>query len=92
FVVIDGKPHLRIYLNQDEKHFVHGDDFIAPQQVFPPYDNSQHYVSQTPPGFLAEWRFLWRLMPPAKCSTPRLLLKHRLAAALGKQLWKGFTH
>ena len=23
---------------------MHGDDFIAPQQVFPPYDNSQHYV------------------------------------------------
>jgi hypothetical protein len=34
FGVINGKPHLRIYLNQEEEHLKHGDDFISPQPVF----------------------------------------------------------
>ena len=34
--VIDGKPHLRIYLNQESDRILHGDDFIAPQEVFIP--------------------------------------------------------
>jgi hypothetical protein len=34
--VIDGKPHLRIYLNQESDRILHGDDFIAPQRVFIP--------------------------------------------------------
>lgn len=34
--VIDGKPYLRIYLNQESDRILHGDDFIAPQQVFIP--------------------------------------------------------
>jgi hypothetical protein len=31
----DGKPHLRIFLHQDRERLAHGDDFIAPQLLFP---------------------------------------------------------
>lgn len=33
FVIIDGKPHLRIYLNQEQDDLLKGRDFIAPQFV-----------------------------------------------------------
>ena len=36
FATTAGKPHLRIFLNQEREHLKHGDDFIAPQQIFPP--------------------------------------------------------
>ena len=36
FATTAGKPHLRIYLNQEREHLQHGDDFISPQQIFPP--------------------------------------------------------
>jgi hypothetical protein len=32
--VINGKPRLRIYLNQEQEHLKHGDDFISPQWVY----------------------------------------------------------
>lgn len=31
----DGKPHLRIFLNQDRERLARGEDFIAPQLLFP---------------------------------------------------------
>lgn len=31
----EGKPHLRIFLNQDSEHLARGDDFVAPQLLFP---------------------------------------------------------
>jgi hypothetical protein len=34
--VINGSPHLRIYLNQETDRISHGDDFISPQRVFIP--------------------------------------------------------
>jgi len=34
FRVIQGKPHLRIYLNQEKEHLLHGNDFISPQPIF----------------------------------------------------------
>jgi hypothetical protein len=34
FEVINGKPHLRIYLNQETGHLKQRDDFISPQAVF----------------------------------------------------------
>lgn len=33
-VVKDGKPHLRIFLNQEEKDLLAGHDFVAPQFIF----------------------------------------------------------
>ncbi|HEY5036557.1 MAG TPA: hypothetical protein VII74_05445 [Chthoniobacterales bacterium] len=33
FAVVAGRPHLRIFLNQEEEHLKKGDDFIAPQPV-----------------------------------------------------------
>lgn len=33
FVIIDGKPHLRIYLNQEQDDLLKGRDFVAPQFV-----------------------------------------------------------
>jgi hypothetical protein len=33
FVVADGKPHLRIYANQDHDDIAKGNDFIAPQLI-----------------------------------------------------------
>lgn len=39
FAVVAGKPHLRIFLNQEEEHLRKGDDFIAPQPVFYVGDN-----------------------------------------------------
>lgn len=33
FVIIDGKPHLRIYLNQEQEDLFKGRDFVAPQFV-----------------------------------------------------------
>jgi len=32
--VIDGKPHLRIYLNQETERILRGEDFISPQWIF----------------------------------------------------------
>ncbi|MDQ6622611.1 MAG: energy transducer TonB, partial [Verrucomicrobiota bacterium] len=34
FRVVDGKPHLRIFLNQEEDVLKRGEDFIAPQMMF----------------------------------------------------------
>lgn len=34
FGIIDGKPHLRIFLHQDPAHMKTGDDFIAPQEIY----------------------------------------------------------
>src|SRR5215211_1308443 len=34
FTVADGKPHVRIFLNQDPAELKKGSDFIAPQPVF----------------------------------------------------------
>ncbi len=31
----DGKPHLRIFLNQDRERLARGEDFISPQLLFP---------------------------------------------------------
>jgi TonB family protein len=36
FGVINGRPRLRIYLNQEEEHLKRGDDFIGPQEVYMP--------------------------------------------------------
>jgi len=44
FGVIDGKPHLRIFLNQEEEHLKKGDDFIAPQEVFTYNDEFEGFV------------------------------------------------
>lgn len=30
-IVKDGKPHLRVFLNQEEKDLIQGHDFVAPQ-------------------------------------------------------------
>lgn len=35
-IIIDGKPHLRIYPNQEQEDLVKGRDFIAPQFVLTP--------------------------------------------------------
>jgi TonB family protein len=35
FSVVGGKPHLRIFLNQEESDLKQGKDFIAPQLAFP---------------------------------------------------------
>lgn len=34
FFVKDGKPHLRIFLNQEESDLQSGQDFVAPQYAF----------------------------------------------------------
>jgi hypothetical protein len=34
FFVVNGKPHLRIYLNQEDDALKAGNDFIAPQLAF----------------------------------------------------------
>jgi hypothetical protein len=36
FAVRDGKPHLRIFLNQEDDSLKRGDDFVAPQFAFAP--------------------------------------------------------
>jgi TonB family protein len=36
FFIDHGKPHLRIFLNQETEHLAQKDDFIAPQPVFIP--------------------------------------------------------
>jgi hypothetical protein len=35
FAVTNGSPHVRIFLNQDADHLKRGDDFVAPQWIFP---------------------------------------------------------
>src|SRR6267378_4446110 len=35
FRLINGHPHLRIFLNQENDHLLKANDFIAPQIVFP---------------------------------------------------------
>jgi TonB family protein len=34
FAVVNGKPHLRVFANQDVDELKRGSDFIAPQSVF----------------------------------------------------------
>ena len=41
FRVVNGKPHLRIYLNQEADHLKQGDDFISPEAVFIPDEKYQ---------------------------------------------------
>ena len=35
FAISNGAPRLRIFLNQDPNHLKRGDDFVAPQWIFP---------------------------------------------------------
>ena len=44
FVVTNGKPHLRIYANQDLDEIKRGADFVAPQLI----DVPNHYLSNLP--------------------------------------------
>ena len=49
FVVTSGKPHLRIYANQDLDEMKRGADFVAPQLIFVPnhdVSNWPHYPSK----------------------------------------------
>jgi hypothetical protein len=48
FAVRDGKPHLRIYLNQEEDILKKGEDFVAPQFAFAP-GNSKFQGIYYPP-------------------------------------------
>jgi len=48
FGVIDGKPHLRIFLNQEPEHLKKGDDFIAPQEVFTYNDEFEGFIYPSP--------------------------------------------
>ena len=51
FVVKDGKPHLRIFLNQSEDELKSGQDFIAPQFAFVPNNTAFkgiYYPPQAP--------------------------------------------
>src|SRR5712692_5625998 len=34
FSVIDGKPHLRVYANQEKSELAQGSDFITPQSIY----------------------------------------------------------
>ena len=49
FFVRDGKPHLRIFLNQEEEDLKSGRDFIAPQFAFAP-GNPDYKGIFYPPG------------------------------------------
>jgi hypothetical protein len=49
FLVFKGKPHLRIFLNQEEEDLKHGNDFIAPQFALAP-GNSKFRGIYWPPG------------------------------------------
>jgi Gram-negative bacterial TonB protein C-terminal len=44
FIVANGKPHLRIYANQDLDEIKRGTDFVAPQLI----DVPNHYLSNLP--------------------------------------------
>jgi TonB family protein len=44
FVVANGKPHLRIYANQDLDEIKRGADFVAPQLIYVP----NHYITDLP--------------------------------------------
>jgi hypothetical protein len=44
YVVANGKPHLRIYANQDLDEIKRGTDFVAPQLI----DVPNHYLSNVP--------------------------------------------
>ena len=52
FFIKEGKPHLRIYLNQQDKDLAEAHDFIAPQFAYIP-DNSKFrgfYLPRNAPG------------------------------------------
>jgi len=49
FSVVNGKPHLRIFLNQEEPDLTHGNDFIAPQFANVP-GNPKFQGIYWPPG------------------------------------------
>ena len=57
FDVVDGKPHLRIFANQELSELLKRSDFIAPQQIYIP---NQHYDYVPYPG-----RSQWSDDPPA---------------------------
>ena len=44
FVVANGRPHLRLYANQDLDEIKRGADFVAPQLIFVP----NHYLANLP--------------------------------------------
>jgi hypothetical protein len=51
FAVRDGKPHLRIFLHQEESYLMKGTDFVAPQFAFAPGNpkfKGIYYPSQAP--------------------------------------------
>lgn len=49
FAVRDGKPHLRIYLNQEESDLKKGNDFVAPQWAFGAPGNTKFQGIYYPP-------------------------------------------
>lgn len=50
FGVINGKPHLRIFLNQEPEHLKKGDDFIAPQEIYRWSDNFPGFEDPADPA------------------------------------------
>jgi hypothetical protein len=44
FVVVNGRPHLRLYANQDLDEIKRGADFVAPQLIYVP----NHFISNFP--------------------------------------------
>jgi hypothetical protein len=44
FIVANGRPHLRLYANQDLDEIKRGADFVAPQLIYVP----NHYISNFP--------------------------------------------
>ncbi|MFN2507990.1 MAG: energy transducer TonB [Chthoniobacterales bacterium] len=46
FAIVDGKPRVRIYLNQEENELMKQSDFIAPQMV---WEQGQKYKIDWPP-------------------------------------------
>lgn len=53
FVVVDGKPHLRIYANQELDEIKRGSDFVAPQLIYVPNHGISNFPD-FPSGFVHE--------------------------------------
>jgi hypothetical protein len=69
FLIHDGKPHLRIFLHQEEADLKAGRDFIAPQFAFVP-GNVKYGVfilRRTLPATAAWRRSVWMWTQPARC-------------------------
>ncbi|MEO5722171.1 MAG: hypothetical protein ABIR71_11960 [Chthoniobacterales bacterium] len=78
FAIGDGKPHVRIFLNQEDEDVTKGRDFIAPQLAFVPGNTKYKgiYYPRSTPGFPGVAAVTMEIDTSGHVKNPRVSYEH----------------